>query len=64
MDLPEDEENKDNNIEKNTNNNVNIYSSDSETENENLSENISSIPKEFNLELSNKEWVVTVDANK
>jgi len=47
--------------------NINVYSSDSEpedTENDKYSENIASIPKEFELEVCNREWVVDVDPKK
>ena len=47
--------------------NINVYSSDSDSidsDEENFTENIPSIPKEFHIEVCNKEWVVDVDPKK
>jgi len=51
----------------NKNSNVNVYSSDSEindNENEIFSENLTSIPKEFHIEVCNKEWFIDIDPKK
>ena len=67
LDEKSNEKNKETDKIENKNSNVNVYSSDSEheeNENEKFTENISSIPKEFELEVCNKEWVVDVDPKK
>jgi len=67
LDEKSNEKNKETDKIENKNSNVNVYSSDSEheeNENEKFTENISSIPKEFELEICNKEWVVEVDPKK
>ena len=71
LDLNENPKGEENDSEKNINNikasNINVYSSDSDSidsDEENFTENIPSIPKEFHIEVCNKEWVVDVDPKK
>jgi hypothetical protein len=67
LDEKSNADNKDADNTKDIPSNINVYSSDSEpddSENEKFTENIASIPKEFDLEVCNKEWVVDVDSKK